>query len=119
MPQCWFCVHFDNKNYTDTLYDSKIPFSEKVAFRCAAFPQAIPNEIQANRFDHREQYPNDNEFNFKLPDNLEILRQRLPFHNIKDTEAIENWLKEVHYVMELERKSGYAKPVWNEPDKED
>jgi hypothetical protein len=49
IPQCLSCKHFiDDKSFT-----------------CAAFKDAIPNEILTNEHDHKEEFPGDNGIRFE------------------------------------------------------
>jgi hypothetical protein len=50
---CEYCKHF---NYEKS----------RGVFICTSFPDGIPHEIAACRFDHRNPYPGDNEIQFEL-----------------------------------------------------
>jgi hypothetical protein len=46
--------------------DCKHRFREKGPYRCAAFPDGVPEAVLVGRHDHREPYPGDHGILFEL-----------------------------------------------------
>lgn len=60
-PQCAFRRHFNSKNRAEET--------------CTAFPEGIPADILANRFDHTAPYPDDAGIRFEGKDEIRAQRQ--------------------------------------------
>ena len=56
-PICYDCRHFD---------------PEKWKFKCKAFPEKIPEEIENLKADHRKPYPGDNGIQFSPTDETKL-----------------------------------------------
>lgn len=55
VPLCFDCKHFEGDAPTDSMF----------VYRCAAYPEGIPNEILLLKHDHRQPYPGDHGIQFE------------------------------------------------------
>lgn len=66
-PMCGLCKHFARREYP---------------FRCAAYPDGIPDAIVENRVDHRKPYAGDHGIRFELAEDVaspETAMERIDF----------------------------------------
>lgn len=64
---CVYCQHLNRE--VEAGGDDDV--EGMLLWQCTAFPAGIPSEIMANRADHRQPYPGDNEMQFEQMADIE------------------------------------------------